>query len=396
MFRKTVTESAYSPALAANLSSYVRQLRSEVSRRQIGLIFVLLAIVVQLFATLLPPESANANNPEVFIDGGIQSVDEYLRYYDENTENVKDLLTSLGINRLSLETAIPTSLQSAEDTSIWFTQNTRSSPDRAHHFQAANGDNRVAYHRPMNEPAAPIAAYVGSAPSTGWFAILKDSGNLAVRTSAIADCNPWYSISESGTHQSGNIACYPDIESSVSARAVSSGHARALDKTKPFDRIAYTLSINNTGNMDITVPVTVSIEDILEYAQLFDRGGGNFTAYAKKLSWPEVSLTAGETVTRNFIVQILPTIPSTARGSYITSSYDCSLDLTFGNTSSIPVACPIAKNIEQLTSNLPNLSVKANLTFAVSLLVTVLYLSLRSKQLLHEIYVIRHNHLGDL
>src|SRR5690606_6594495 len=85
MFRKIVTELAYSPAVAGELTSYIRRLRQEKNRRQIGLIFIGLALVVQSFAALYPPESANTHNSWAFIEGGVRSMDEYLNYYDENT-----------------------------------------------------------------------------------------------------------------------------------------------------------------------------------------------------------------------------------------------------------------------------------------------------------------------
>ena len=105
MFRKIVTELAYSPALAGNLGHYIKQLRNETSRRQIGLIFVSLAVIVQLFANLFPPESANAHDPTTFIDGGIPSIDEYLNHYDKNDGNIQSLLNSLGIKRSEIKAA---------------------------------------------------------------------------------------------------------------------------------------------------------------------------------------------------------------------------------------------------------------------------------------------------
>jgi hypothetical protein len=111
MFRKIVTELAYSPALAGELAVYIKHLRQEKAKRQIGLIFIALALVIQLFAALLPPESANTSDSTAFIDGGIQTLDEYLHYYDQDTENIKDLLTSLGITRTDIQSATPEQLK---------------------------------------------------------------------------------------------------------------------------------------------------------------------------------------------------------------------------------------------------------------------------------------------
>lgn len=395
MFRKIVTESTYSPALAASLGEYIRRLRRDTIKRQVGFVFVLLSIVIQLFATLLPPESANAKNPEIFIDGGVRSVQEYLGYYDENAEGIKDLLNSLGITRLNIETAIPTTLSSADDASLWLIHNTRDENDTAHHFSSLDGSPRVAYHRPLSQADMPLQAFVSSSSSLGWFAIARDTGNLISRTPTTADCSPWSPALSSGSSDT-NIGCGGVLESSLSMHSVSSSSRTTPEEAKPSDRIMYTLSMKNTGDTVASTPLRIDLTDILEYSQLIDRGGGLFDPKTKLLSWPEASLAAEESLVRSFTVRLLPTTPAVAQGAYITSSYDCVMSASFGDTLALPVACPLIKHIERTTSSLPKASTGANLTFIACLLALSLYLLLRSKQLLAELYIIRHNHLGAL
>lgn len=93
MFRKMVSNLAFSPALVGQLGFYAKRLRKEETTRRIGLIFTALALVVQGFAVFTPPESANAANGDNIIYGGFKSKDDLLSIYDRNEDSAghKDL-----------------------------------------------------------------------------------------------------------------------------------------------------------------------------------------------------------------------------------------------------------------------------------------------------------------
>lgn len=400
MFRKIVTELAYSPALAGNLGDYIKKLRDERSKRQIGIIFVLLAIVVQLFATLFPPESANANNPDVLIDGGVQSVDDYLTYYDQNAENIRDLLTSLGITRSDIEAARLATLPSTAEASFWSVQNNRGEDGSSYSFQTPSGKLGVAYYRPLSSLHSLPEAYVGSSAQSGeWFAVTKNSGNLITEAKSTPNCSSWFSTSvglRSTSSWNDAVSCPAALEPSLSARTILPSSSTTPRMANASDRIAYTLSITNKGVDDMPVVPAINLEDVLEYSRILDNGGGEYNYDTKMLSWSTTTLAAGESAERNFIIQLLPTVPSTARGQHIDASYDCMLKASFGNSISTSVNCPFVKHIENVTNNLPMVSKRANLISAAGLLIATLYLYFRSRQLLTELYIIRHNHLGGL
>src|SRR5690606_9320757 len=93
---------------------YAKRLKKEEATRRIGLIFTVLALVVQSFAVFSPPESANAANPSDFVSGGVSSVGEYVKYYDQNTNNIKDIYSSLGITRSEIQAAKKSTINSKE------------------------------------------------------------------------------------------------------------------------------------------------------------------------------------------------------------------------------------------------------------------------------------------
>jgi hypothetical protein len=87
MFRKIVSNLAFSPALVGQLGFYAKRLRKEEATRRVGLIFTALALVVQSFAIFSPPESANAANGNNVIYGGVKSKSELLQVYDRNKDS---------------------------------------------------------------------------------------------------------------------------------------------------------------------------------------------------------------------------------------------------------------------------------------------------------------------
>jgi hypothetical protein len=63
MFRKLVSSLPFSPALVGQLGFYARRLSKEQATRRLGLIFTVLALVVQSFTLFSPPEQTYAASP---------------------------------------------------------------------------------------------------------------------------------------------------------------------------------------------------------------------------------------------------------------------------------------------------------------------------------------------
>lgn len=398
MFRKIVTELAYSPALAGNLGHYVKRLRDEVSLRQIGLIFLVLATVVQLITFIAPPESANANNPAFFIDKEIHSLDEYLTYYDQNTNAIRDLLSSLGIVRGDIENARLVAAPQTNDIYTWSLQNRREKNNNSFFFTSTNGQQNAAYYTKAVASDIPQDVYEGISSQTQQkFYITQTGANFMTEQAPVTSCENWRKsqdiIIEIGS-STDTTSCQDILALGLSPKVLSTG---ASSKTfHPSDRVAYTLTITNKSTSAIQLHPTVNLEDILEYSRILDYGSGSYSYDSKNLSWPTTSIQAGQTIERTFIVQLLPAIPATARGHYIAQSYDCEMSASFGTTSDTPVACPWTKTIELFIYKLPPASLLAITCFSAILFGIASFLYLRSRQFLSELYIIRHNHLGGL
>lgn len=119
MFRKTVSNLAFSPALVGQLGFYAKRLRKEETTRRVGLIFTALALVVQSFAVFSPPESANAANGNNVIYGGVKSKTELLSLYDKNKDSaghtdLQQIYSRFGITRQDLVNASEGSFNSRD------------------------------------------------------------------------------------------------------------------------------------------------------------------------------------------------------------------------------------------------------------------------------------------
>lgn len=393
MFRKIVTELTYSPALAGEVSSYIKRLRSEMTTRQIGLIFVSLAITVQLFAAVFPPESANANNPSSLLGGEVKSIDDFIAYYDQNVDGIHDLFTALEITRTNLENTTLVRLTPEPSYLLWSGSSKTHQGDAAYTYFSENKSHKTAYYRPLDNSKS-FLAYIGTSSSGSWFAVLKDSGSLITKEPAPAQCDD--SPKATIFMPLSTSQCVDHLSPAISAQNISAGTPATAEAVNASDRIIYTLSVRNTGNRLITPPIGIHIDDVLEYATLLTTGGGTLNQADGTLVWPASALLPGETATRTFIVRVLDPLPASPQGQYLLSSYDCQMDVTFGSTIHIPVSCPLPKVIEQTVNSLPTFTARQNIVAAVCLVLITVYFYIRSRQQLVELRTIQHNQTGSL
>lgn len=515
MFRKIVSNLAFSPALVGQLGFYARRLKKEEATRRIGLIFTALALIVQSFAVFSPPESANAANSSDFIRGGFSNVNEYLSHYDQNSNNIKDIFASLGITRNEIKTAKKGTINSKDGVFSWGMRSHFSAAqgERVHSYAKSNNSTGKVYYRPLalwdstsytKKNGSTYEVLIGHSAKFGWFALMKNCGNLATKripptppkpSSACEGLsierisrtryqfNAQASIKNGASvksytftikNSSGKTVLTKTVQSnkttseltydqtspgtySVSLSVDTSAGKKSADKcmasftvaqpevcaynpalpknspdcqpcpgdsliwikdkkceakvvmyksasnltqgnkdastlmAKSSNRIAYTVTAENTGIAPTTLKMEENLDDVLEYATLFDNGGARFDKETKTLTWPEATLKPGQKQSRIFVVQLANTIPAVAQGKSDRTSYDCKMTNTFGNTIDIDVECPTTKQVESVVSELPKTGPTENMLFAGGILAVVTYFYARSKQMKKEVRLIRRD-----
>ncbi len=193
MFRKIVSNLAFSPALIGQLGFYARRLRKEESTRRIGLIFTALALVVQSFAVLTPPESANAASGNNIIYGGVKDKADLLGIYDRNRDSaghadLQQIYTYFGITRQDIANGNITSFNS-RDINLSIQSAGRSTYSWQRDPHAIPGTGTTVYSSLLYKfdstswtipHGSSYPALVGKRAADGqWFAIMLGCGNPA-------------------------------------------------------------------------------------------------------------------------------------------------------------------------------------------------------------------------
>jgi hypothetical protein len=189
--------------------------------------------------------------------------------------------------------------------------------------------------------------------------------------------------------------CVPKITQSKEAHNLTRNAQNASTVTaQPNDRIEYTLRTANLGNTPYTTTITENLSDVLEYASVFDTGGGTFNQSNNALSWPQVTLAPGQVDIRKITVQLNETFPATPVAGNNPSSYNCIITNAYGNTINIKLECPPSKVIENTVQQLPSTGPGENMLFGGGLLMVVTYFYARSRQMNKEVRLIRREFSG--
>lgn len=166
-----------------------------------------------------------------------------------------------------------------------------------------------------------------------------------------------------------------NIERSKSAVNITRGAVNAASvPARANDVIEYTLTTRNSGNIAKNVVVSDGIADILEYTNVVEISNNGTvvdgvpgTNEAKTITWPELSIGAGESIIRTFKIKVLDPLPVELQVGF---HFDDKMYNIYGNEVIIiierPVKNPllsISKLVRNVTRNEVNY-VEANTAYA--------------------------------
>jgi hypothetical protein len=519
MFRRIVSNLAFSPALVGQLGFYAKRLRKEESTRRLGLVFTALALIVQSLAVFSPPEAANAATPgqvgssprctvdavgprsnafkvingkavvsfdvsggktckvqvsvnaffapsmdghpyeqQILHDRTTKTFDTPGRYtmqadlpnhstpakgcfYQADlTYGTHNILPVLAYDHGKLDCGVtpppvppvppvpvpvtPTASCSSvaatitNRTQAYFTGSaavTGGATIRSYTFVVKNGNGAEIKRITVPSSATSDGTSAVSIPNTGNYSVqlivqtsLGDRTNSAscvkpftITPPSVCQYNPTLPPSSPDCQPCENNPdvwikdekCAAVIIDTKTATNMTQGNVSASTVTaRAGDKLSYTITVQNKGLVGQSVTMQEDLSDVLEYATLVDQGGGELNAQDKTLTWPAVTLAAGQKQSRTLAVEVMSDIPSTNTGTGIPTSYDCKMANTFGNTITVGVDCPTQKVVvEQVTKELPHTGPTENMIFAGALLAVVIYFYARSRQLGTEVRLIRRN-----
>ncbi len=115
MFEKLLSLLPYNPGLLHQMSFYSRRMREEAIIRRTGLVFIVLAFMIQFFAVLSPPQPSVAASNNDLINGGFSSAADAYHDCHNNIQGYGDILSYYGITCEEVAGAPTVTINSHDD-----------------------------------------------------------------------------------------------------------------------------------------------------------------------------------------------------------------------------------------------------------------------------------------
>lgn len=162
------------------------------------------------------------------------------------------------------------------------------------------------------------------------------------------------------------------------------------------DLLRYTLIISNTGdatanNLALSGEYGESIADILEYANLTDKGDASYNPTTQSLTWAPVTIAAGDNIEKTFTITVKNPLPSTPASLSNPMSFDYVLHNKYGRAVVIKLNKPATKVIEQTTATLPNTGPGTGMIISAGIVMVIAYFFYRSKLLSTELEIVQRD-----
>lgn len=353
MFEKTITNALLSSSLQGKLRTYVRRQHSAVNKRLFLTLLSGLFLFLQYLGLFYSQQPSNSTIQDPVEYGGITSHQALVARYDTPTSNTHQLAALLALSRSDLERTQQSSSLSSSSSALveWnlspiysssLSTLTRITPS----FVAQGSANTIFYgHLITLKPANNAANFYGYSRSSGDFAIIKATGDFVTNLKTATKINMCgkTKLAQISTYRPS----YKGIQTTVKINNVTTKTPVQLVALRPSNQLLYTLSAKNTTNRSISFSPKAYVGDALEYAHLSDYVGASFNSRDQFLSWPSLVLKPQETASQTFKVQVFSAIPTVAENTTNKASDDCTLSVYFGDTYSLPLACPAPKIIER-------------------------------------------------
>ncbi len=159
---------------------------------------------------------------------------------------------------------------------------------------------------------------------------------------------------------------------------------------QPGQLITYTLTVRNISKNKVVKKYVVedNLGDTLEYADVVNLHGGEISD-TNIVRWPAIDIKAGEAIEKQITVRVKDPIPNTPASSSDPSSFDCVMTNVFGDITHVNLPCAPEKEIEQVTTSLPNTG--PGETIAAAFVVTTVagYFFARSRLMAKELDIVR-------
>jgi len=448
MFKKLLSNLPFNPSLINDVSFYAKRMRMESRIRKLGIVFIILAVFVQIIAIISPPEPTLATSNNDIIHGGFSSQVQAVNYCRANTQNFATILAYHGVNCEILSRSAVKTIKSTD-----YNKQLRSMG------RVPQGPRIVRTGKPTNETTVNIGgtnyymrnlwAWDGLSHSTYKMIVMKNAQNQTIMVmfncgnivtignytpppppkpqpkpeprpqaptdvckeipglqTTLEECDVCPNIP--GT-QSDRNQCYPcpEAENDTSTTACLVMEKTASNETQGFskadgtlananDVIVYKLETTNKGSQTVKdFIVEENLSDVLEYAAVVDLSGGRLDDQ-NIVRWPKKDIAAGSTLVQEVSVKIKDPIPQTPVSSSNPGSFDLVMaNVYFGNSVNIKLPPSVIKSTELVVQTLPSTGPGLTLISSFFITVFVSYFFARSRLLAKELVIVKEDFVSS-
>lgn len=394
MFRKLVSNLPFSPSLINQIGFYTTRLKKEQLTRKLGLFVTLLALTIQTLTLIVPAQATlAASDNDIIYNGNGKTKAGIIEAYFNNRDqlgrtDIRAIFQTYKITALELNEAKVVTIRSTRANNYWSIGRSPRGYGGEVTVQVPNGP--LLYSRTLHgwaENRDWKALEVNTASGIRW--ILLECGNIVTKQpSSGAVIKPVDKpIAEKDDQPSFNLELHK------TARNISQQISNANGTTAlPGDTVEYTLSVTNRSpQVRRGFVIEENVSDILEYANITDASGANFsTTPIKMLSWTAVDIKPNETIKRTVLIQIKSPLPTTPVATSDPSSYDMKLVNRYGaDTVQIYLPRNSIKTVEYTVNTLPSTGLGTNIAMSTLLVMVVTYFYFRSRTSVKELVLIR-------
>jgi uncharacterized repeat protein (TIGR01451 family) len=265
MFKKLLSNLPFNPSLIHQVSFYAKRVHREESIRRVGLIFVVLAMVVQFMAVVSPTQASLDQSNNDIIPGGFTAKDQAYQHCVQNNYDFATIIKSYGIVCDNINAASTQSLRSTDYNNQLYSLGRlpyNKLGEVPYRVEGIAGDF---YMRPLSSwdsaGASTYTALAGHNIFSVPFFILFNCGNLVI-------------IGKPAPPPSTAVTPKPEIVN----KTTIPGMPAAGSQVKPGDLIGYRVFFRNSGNAAAT---NVFVEDSTPRQTSFiSQGSGGADRYA--------------------------------------------------------------------------------------------------------------------
>jgi hypothetical protein len=416
MFKKLISNLPFNPSLIGQVSFYSHRIHAESAVRRTGLIAVVLAMSLQMFAVISPPEQTLAESSQDIIRGGFTSRDQALNHCKKNTQEFRDILAyyrvdcdilakattrnirstdynkqldSLGRNprgdtilrtgKATDEYAVKISGKTYYMTNLWAWDTYSYSTYKVLDMKNLDGKQIMIMFHCGN--IVTIGKYAPPAPK----AEPKPDPTPPQQIEPLPEPEP-----------TPNEPC-EDLEACLELKKTAVNHTQQLDdadKTtaEASDEITYTLYTTNISKTIIDdFIVTENMNDVLDYADITNFYGGEISD-DNTLSWPAVTLLPGQTAENRVSIKVKSPVPQTPASLSDPGHFDLVMTNVYGNAINIEVKPGIGKTAETIVTTLPATGPGETVVATFALTAVVSYFFARSRLIAKELDIVRSDY----